>query len=307
MAKIAVIGLSGESIFMKVPSLPTPSTTIHATSCHKEPGGKGYNMAVALKKLGCDVSYLTKVGNDESGKYCEKYLQNLGVVTYFTKSKKYETPLATILTNIEGENEVIVYGRAASDLNDDDLTLFEKEIKEASYLILQYELSLDIIKKAIKIAHQYQTKVILNPAPARFDDEVLQEADIVTPNFEEAKTLYHLDPNTKKEDLAFKLKNQISNTLIVTLGKDGALLIENNQTKYYPPLEVKAVDTTGAGDIFNAALAFALASDETLDDAIKYAIVVSALSVTKPYVMDAILSNAEICKFLQLYNLKQKS
>ena len=99
MAKIAVIGLSGQSIFMKVNNLPTPSTTIHSTNLYIEPGGKGYNQAVACKKLGAEVSYFSKVGCDEYGNICEKYLKDLGIKTIFEKDKIHNTALATILTD----------------------------------------------------------------------------------------------------------------------------------------------------------------------------------------------------------------
>lgn len=292
MAKIAVIGLSGKSIFMKVNNLPTPSTTIHSTNLYIEPGGKGYNQAVACKKLGAEVSYFSKVGCDEYGNICEKYLKDLGIKTIFEKDKILNTALATILTDDLAENEVIVYKGASSNLNVSELKDFESEIATADVLLLQYEISIDVVKKAIEIAKENNTLVILNPAPAIYlDKEILNMADIVTPNYEEAKTLYGLDIE--------KLPSSINNTLIVTLGSKGSLLINNHTSKKFSPINVEAVDTTGAGDIFNAGLAVAIANKKSIEEAIEFATVASGLSVTKEHVMDSIPTKEMVEEYLK--------
>lgn len=292
MAKIAVIGLSGQSIFMKVNNLPTPSTTIHSTNLYIEPGGKGYNQAVACKKLGAEVSYFSKVGCDEYGNICEKYLKDLGIKTIFEKDKILNTALATILTDDLAENEVIVYKGASSNLNVSELKDFESEIVTADVLLLQYEISIDVVKKAIEIAKGNNTLVILNPAPAIYlDKEILNMADIVTPNYEEAKTLYGLDIE--------KLPSSINNTLIVTLGSKGSLLINNYTSKKFSPINVEAVDTTGAGDIFNAGLAVAIANKKSIEEAIEFATVASGLSVTKEHVMDSIPTKEMVEEYLK--------
>ena len=290
MAKIAVIGLSGQSIFMKVNNLPTPSTTIHSTNLYIEPGGKGYNQAVACKKLGAEVSYFSKVGCDEYGNICD--LKDLGIKTIFEKDKILNTALATILTDDLAENEVIVYKGASSNLNVSELKDFESEIATADVLLLQYEISIDVVKKAIEIAKENNTLVILNPAPAIYlDKEILNMADIVTPNYEEAKTLYGLDIE--------KLPSSINNTLIVTLGSKGSLLINNHTSKKFSPINVEAVDTTGAGDIFNAGLAVAIANKKSIEEAIEFATVASGLSVTKEHVMDSIPTKEMVEEYLK--------
>lgn len=292
MAKIAVIGLSGQSIFMKVNNLPTPSTTIHSTNLYIEPGGKGYNQAVACKKLGAEVSYFSKVGCDEYGNICENYLKDLGIKTIFEKDKILNTALATILTDDLAENEAIVYKGASSNLNVSELKDFESEIVTADVLLLQYEISIDVVKKAIEIAKGNNTLVILNPAPAIYlDKEILNMADIVTPNYEEAKTLYGLDIE--------KLPSSINNTLIVTLGSKGSLLINNHTSKKFSPINVEAVDTTGAGDIFNAGLAVAIANKKSIEEAIEFATVASGLSVTKEHVMDSIPTKEMVEEYLK--------
>lgn len=308
MLKIAVIGLSGQSIFLNLNHLPKPSITSFAQSYHQEPGGKGYNQAIALKKMGCDVSYLSKVGNDQNGLECQNYMDKYHINHYFIKVNQANTPVGVILTDKQGENEVIVYQDLQLTLTYDDLKIFEDEIKKADVLLIQYEIDQKILKEAIKIAKENHTKVILNPAPAHYQDlSLLKMADILTPNLEEAKTLFAIPNNYTLEEIARYLMPKITNTLIITLGKFGALLINQHTYQFFAPYEVEAVDTTGAGDTFNAGLARCISLKMPIDEAIKYAIVASALSVTKPYVMDAIPTHDEICKVLKLYNLKQKS
>lgn len=296
MKKIAIIGLSGESIFLDLDYFPIPSVTIHAKNSHIEPGGKGYNQAVACKSFGIDVSYLTKVGNDDYGRYCEEYLQSKGIKCFFIKDKG-ATALATILTDKKGENEVIVSAGVSKNLNIDDLQVFKEEIKSADILLLQYEVPIDVIYQAISIAKMSQTLIILNPAPAIYQDKKLLElADIVTPNFEEVKTLYNLANDIKIEELGEILKKKVSNQLIVTLGKYGSLYVANGDYIYYQAMSVNAIDTTGAGDIYNAGIASMLAKGKSIDEAIQFATTASSISVTRKFVMDAIPSLSEIEK-----------
>lgn len=295
MAKVAIIGLSGESIFLSMDSLPKPGVTTHATHYHIEPGGKGYNQAVACKKMGIEVSYLTKVGMDTYGKYCEEYMNNLGIRSFFVKDNQEHTALATILTDNTGENEVVVYPGASSTLCTKDVESFEKEIISAEVLVLQYELPLDVIEKAIQIAKKNNTIIILNPAPAIYlDSAMLEKADIVTPNFEEAKKLYQLSSDITIKELGQILQERINNQLIITLGKEGSVYIKKGYYQYYPSIKVKALDTTGAGDIFNAGIATNIAFGKSMEEAIQFATLASGISVTKKYVMDAIPTIEEI-------------
>lgn len=306
MGKISVIGLSGESIFMKVKNLPMPSVTTHAMMCHIEPGGKGYNQAVTSKKLGADVSYLTCVGNDDYGKKCEEYMKSLEIKTYFIKNSTNNTALATILTDESSENEVIVYPGASNELTPKDVEAFEEEIKKSDYLLIQFELPLEVLEKAVEIAKKCNTKIILNPAPVKYlDFKYLNEVDIITPNEEEARLLFNVPKNIKTSQLGGYLKGIIKNKLIITLGKKGALLVTNECYLYFDSINVKSIDTTGAGDVFNGSLAYYLSENKSLDEAINFAIIVSGISVTRPYVMNAIPTNNEICQFQKLYNCQR--
>lgn len=234
-------------------------------------------------------------------------MESLDIKTFFIKDLEEKTALATILISKNGENEVIVYPGASKNLNDEDLRIFKEEIYDADVLLLQYETNIDILKKAISIAKEAKIITILNPAPAIYDDQnILESVDILTPNLEEAKKLYCLPYHINIDDMGKYLAKKVRNILIITLGDKGCLLVKDKKYKYYPAFKVKALDTTGAGDIFNAAFATMIAKENSIDEAIRYAMAAAALSVTKPYVINSIPNNDEICKFLKLYNLKQK-
>ncbi len=308
MSKISIIGLSGESIFLKLNHLPIPSVTTHAKNCYIEPGGKGYNQAIACKKNGSMVSYLTKVGNDAYGKYCQDYMDKIGIDTNFIFDKKNKTALATILTDDCGENEVIVYPGAFELLNKEEVLSFKNKIISSDILLVQYEIPYEALIEIIKIAKENNVLIVLNPAPAKYDDKsLLNMADIITPNLEEAKTLFNVPSNIAIEELGVYLKDKVNNILIVTLGSKGCLLVYNHSYQYYESYKVQTIDTTGAGDIFNAGLASIINKDlSNIDEAIKYAQAASAISVTKQFVMNSIPSYEEVIKFQQLYNLKEK-
>ncbi len=298
MAKIAVIGLSGASIFLNVETLPTEGMTVHAQQLHTESGGKGYNQAVACAKMGIEVSYLSRVGNDKTGQDCIDYLHQLGIHDYFVKDVVKNTALATILTDQKGENEVIVYPGAFTHLCVKDVGIFEEEIKTADCLLVQYELPIEVIKEAMAIAKKASTLIILNPAPAIYQDfSLLEMADIVCPNLEEARCLYQIPSTVSNHEMGRYLQDKIQNRVIITMGKNGCLFVEKGKYQYFSSIQVETVDTTGAGDVFNAGIATALANHKSIEEAIQFAIVASGLSVTKKYVMDAIPTIEDIERY----------
>ena len=263
MKKVFVIGLSGESIFLNVDHFHKLGETIHAESLETECGGKGYNQAVALKKFGADVTYLSSIGKDVYGDKCEKYLMDNGVKPIMIR-KNLPTALATILTDKNSENQVTVYSGATVELSGKDVEEVEEEIKECDYLLLQLEVPLEANLKAVEIAKKHNVKIVINPAPAQnYTLELLQSADIITPNEEEAKTIFDL--------------------------KDGNIEI-------IPSIKVEAIDTTGAGDTFNAMLVYQLSLGLDTKESIRWANVAAALSTTKRGVMKAIPNVDEIKK-----------
>lgn len=284
--KIAVIGLSGESIFMNVDKFHKNGETKQAKSLFIEPGGKGYNQAVACSKLGAEVSYLSSVGKDQYGKVCEDYMKNIGIHTYF-KYKDVNTSVATILTDEMGENRVTVYKGASSLIDLNDLESFKEIIKNSDILLVQNEVPYDVLQEAISYAKQNNVYTILNPAPAVYDlKDIINDVNLLIPNEQEAYSIY----NKKIEDLECK---DVLNNVIITLGKDGALLINKNTKKHFDVVKTNVVDTTGAGDVFCAAVA-CMINKVSIEEAIKFAVKASSKHIEKMHVLDAIPSLDEI-------------
>lgn len=275
MSKIAIIGMVGNSAFLPVENFHVGGETVVASDFHLEPGGKGYNAAVAAARFGAEVSFLAAVGN-EGFESIDSFTKNEGINGVFVK-KQGPTAFATIITNKEGSNQVTVFQGAS--LEEKDLLLFEDEIKSADILLLNNEVPEGVNVKAIEIAKKHGVFVVLNPAPHRpLCDYILENVDIFTPN--------------EHETLGLENKQN----LIITLGKKGALIKETNTT--IKKFEAgPAIDTTGAGDTFNGVLCAALGDKKDILTAVKTAIKASGVKVTKTYAAGGIPTREEIEKY----------
>ncbi len=276
MAKISVIGLGGNSYFLEADHFHKKGETVVANSFHEEFGGKGFNQAVACAKMGAKVSFLCAVGKDEGAQKASLTAKNYGVDGYFAQKRDKSTTLAFILTDKKGENQVTVYKNA--ELAVADVDSFESEIASSDVLLLQNEVPEEVNIRAVEIAKKYGVKIILNPAPVRDIPEII------------AKEVFAVTPN-EQENKAIDSKRFLN--VITTLGKKGCLI--NGKTKLKPK-KVKAVDTTGAGDTFNGALAVFVAEGDDIETACKKAITASSLSVTKKYVLDSIPKREEVTR-----------
>ena len=293
MSKISIIGLSGNSLFYELNSLPKKGETIKANNFHMEVGGKGYNQAVACKRLGLDVSYLSAIGDDVNGKECVDFMELEGIKHNFVL-KDIPTATASILQSEDSSNEVIVYHGANNLLNLDDLNYFKEEILSSNCLLLTYEIPYDVLKEASKLAKDNGVMLVINPAPYIYDDlELLKLADVVCPNEIEFEQMMKSKINSLDDIKELYVKSGL-NKLVITLGSKGCLICDGDNFKFIEACKVKAVDTTGAGDIFNAALCYGLLNKMSLKEASEFAVKVSGISVTKKYVMNAIPKLEEI-------------
>ena len=303
--KVAIIGLSGQSIFFKVDEFPKPGETIIASDYFLEPGGKGYNQASCLLKLGANAAYLTAIGEDRYAQVCYDYLDQDGANLYFKVIADKKTAVANILTNKNGENQVSVYPGASGSLNLDNLKEFEKEIINADILLLTNELQLEVLEQAIRIAKENNVFVILNPAPYNPKFKLYDLCDVVIPNEIEAKQMFGIDQDkditneAKNIRNAFYFKNNFKN-VIITLGNKGCLLINSKEIHYVNPLKVNTVDTTGAGDVFNASFAFFYFQTKDIRKACEYANIAAAISTTKNYVLNSLPELNEILSYKKI-------
>ena len=289
---ILVVGLCGESVFMKTDHFNQDGETIVIDNIHKEPGGKGYNQAITVKNLGVNAAFIGSIGDDESGKICIEYLDKMGVVNSLVIKNNSFSAYATITVDKHGNNNVAVYGGASNLLSIDDIVNNEHLFKRSKYLMLQLEVSDEILSKCFELAKKYDISVIFNPAPFKeYGRKYINDAYVITPNFHEAKKLFKLDDDINEQEIGKYLLSIGVNNIVVTLGKYGALVIENNELVYIEPLindQTKVIDTTGAGDVFNGALAACLFKGLSLSESARYAMKASAYSIQKQYVMPSI-------------------
>lgn len=286
---IGTVGLGGESVFLSVDHFHAPGETLQAKNLYIEPGGKAYNQAVAARRLGAEVLFFGAMGQDRGGDFCEAFLRREGVTPLLERFPEFATAYACILTDRQGENRVTVSRGASDHLSAAFIRRQEANIRRCSHMLLGLECPLDATLAALEICKKYGIFTILNPAPAiPFDMALLKQFDLITPNQQEAAVLLGLDAQPAPEVLTRQLKNTGFQRAVVTLGSQGSLLWENGQALLCPARKVTAVDTTGAGDTFNAALAVALGNGCTLREAVAYATDASAYSVSRPHVMESL-------------------
>ncbi len=259
MSKIAVIGLAGESVFLTVRKFHEGGETIEADTLETQPGGKGFNQAVAARRAGADVAFLAAVGKDAYAAYLRKFLST-EKIRFRLCEKEDRTAYAAIIIDGQGRNRVTEY--IGAQLEEQDVEDFTEEIANADILLLSNEVPSEVNEKAALLAQKYSTKLIVNPAPYRpLTAEVRKTAYLFTPN--EYETLGLEDH-----------KN-----VVVTMGEKGCCL--RSTGKMIPARHVHAVDTTGAGDVFNGYLAAALAEGQGLSKAAEFANVASGIAVTR--------------------------
>lgn len=279
MPKISVIGICGNSFFMYADHFHEKGETIAADSMFEEIGGKGINQAVAAKRMGAEVSFLCAIGEDENGKKSIEMANENGINAAFRIKSGKATPFAFILTDKNGENRVTVYKSVELDV--EDVLSFEGEIASSDVLLIQQEVPCDVNEKAVEIANRHNVKVILNPAPIReIPDGIAEKVFVVTPNEQEMQAI-----DVKRFE-----------NCITTLGEKGCLI---NGEASVSAMKVKAVDTTGAGDTFNGVLAVCIAEGMTLEEACKYAVTASGISVGRKYVLNAIPYREEIERMMK--------
>ncbi len=272
MSNIAVIGIIGNSVFLPVDHFHIGGETIESTSLHFEPGGKGFNQAVAAKRCGANVSFLAAVGREYRRDFAD-FLNNEGI-KHKLVFKDESTAFAAIITDKSGTNHVTVYQGA--QLSALDVALFEDSIKEADILLLNNEVAEEVNIEAIRIAKKYGVRCILNPAPARINDSfIVDNIELFTPN--------------EHELLGIEDKDNI----LMTLGARGCLIKSTNEEIAGKSFG-EAVDTTGAGDTFNGVLTAMLTKGYTLANSAKIANTVAALGVTRKYAVSSIPSSKEI-------------
>jgi ribokinase len=300
--KIVVVGSMNTDITISMEKFPGRGETVLGGDYHKSQGGKGANQAVAAAKAGADVVFIAKAGDDEFGKEAINGYRSCGVNTeHILTGKNEKTGLALIWVDSKGENSIAVASGANKKLTPEDISSCEDVIKNAGIVVVQLEIPLETVIRAVDIAHENNVPVILNPAPAiELPESLLKKINIITPNLPELQKITGMKAGEDKEvETACRiLKEKGVQDVIVTLGKKGSCILTGKEFKYIGAFEVKAVDTTAAGDVFNGALAAALVNNKPIKEAMVFASAAAAISVTKMGAQVSAPSGEEINTFL---------
>jgi ribokinase len=285
MNEILVIGSSNTDMVIKTDKLPEPGETILGGKFLLTPGGKGANQAVAATRLGGKVTFVMKRGNDLFGNQTVGLLMREGIETeYVIKDNELPSGVALIIVDSKGENSIVVASGANSNLNPEDIPPEIFDCGRYPILLLQLEIPIKTVEYCIKESSKCGTKIILNPAPAQpLPEELLRDVDLITPNETEAEALSGI--RIKNLESAAKAAEIIHSkgvkNVIITMGKNGSYVMSKKFTGMVAGIRVRAIDTTGAGDVFNGALAVALAEGIELKEAVRFANRAAAISVTR--------------------------
>ncbi|APT51145.1 ribokinase [Bacillus safensis] len=275
MSHIVVVGSCSMDLVVTSDKRPNAGETVLGESFKTVPGGKGANQAVASARLGADVYMIGRVGDDAYGQDILSNLQAQGVRTSYMKPvTEIESGTAHIIL-AEGDNSIVVVKGANDKVTPDYVIDALSTIDDIGMVLIQQEIPEETVESVCAICSEKEIPVILNPAPARkVSKQVLEQAAYITPNEHEAILMF--------DDLPIEdALRQYPNKLLITEGKNGVRYFDGSKEVLVPGVPVEAVDTTGAGDTFNGALAVALTEGKSLYDALAFANLAASMSVTK--------------------------
>lgn len=284
--KIVVFGSFVVDLTSWADHLPVPGETAMGSLFKMGPGGKGSNQAVAASRAGADMTLVTKVGNDIFGETALNFYKKENMSTeYIFIDQEKETGTALIMVDeVTGQNQILVVSGACGNITCEETAKIEQLIDEADILLLQLEVNMDAIETVVDMAHAKGKRIVLNTAPAqKLPDSLLKKIDIVTPNEIEAGILADMKVENEQDAqmAAQALMDKGVKNVVVTMGKNGVFVMTPERKEFIPSMQVKAIDTTGAGDAFNGGFVTALSEGKDIFEAARFGNVVGALSVTK--------------------------
>jgi ribokinase len=298
MRKIVVIGSCNTDMVIKSDRLPVPGETIIGNTFMMNPGGKGANQAVSIARMGGNVTFVSKTGNDLFGRQSIELYNRENIRTeYVFSDTNNPSGVALIAVDASGENTILVAPGANGALCVKDIEKAKSTIETASLLLMQLEIPMETVEYAAEIACRKGVKVILNPAPAQFlSNSLLQHLYMITPNRTEAEILSGIKVTDweSAQAAAYRISEKGVDIVVVTLGSQGALIKEGKQYHRIEAEKVQAVDTTAAGDTFCGTLCVGLSEEMSIVEAVKLACKASAITVTRMGAQSSIPYRKEI-------------
>ncbi|NHC43790.1 ribokinase [Motilibacter aurantiacus] len=294
---VVVVGSCNEDVVVPVERLPVPGQTVLGGDRARFPGGKGANQAVAAARLGCDVTLVGRVGDDEPGRSMLAALAAEGVaVGHVPTTAGVPSGAAFIAVDGVGENLIVVSPGANARLTPADVAAAEPLLSVADVLLCQLEVPVECVRRAAGLARAGRARVLLNPAPAvRLDRDLLDQVDVLVPNRTELGLLTGRPAPVTLDEALAAARLLPGLDVVVTLGGDGALVVgRDGSAQHVPAAAVDAVDTVGAGDAFCAGLADALARGATLPEAVQWAVAVAGLATTRRGAQPAMPGREEV-------------
>lgn len=275
--KISVVGSINMDMTVKAERIPLKGETLKGEDLQYIPGGKGANQAVAMAKLGADVEMFGCVGNDSAGKELVQNLRDMGVRTDHIRTVAGVPTGIALITVGENDNTIIVVAGANDHVDQDYVDSIKDELLQSEVVVLQHEIPQETNEYVIRLCHENNVKVVLNPGPARqVKKEIVELVTYLTPNEHEAKIIFGNEIPTEE------LLEKYPEKLLITQGAKGvSMCLAEGGVLLVPARKAAVVDTTGAGDTLNGAFTVQIAKGESVKDALRFGNIAASLSTEK--------------------------
>jgi len=295
---ILVVGSLNMDLVVRTIRHPQIGETVIGHDFHTYPGGKGANQAVAVARLGCPVKMIGRVGADAFGQDLFSMITAEQVENrYVFRDEQTATGVAFVTVDDDGRNTIVVASGANAHLSAEDINAAEEAFIGASLLLLQLEVPLSAVERAIDLARQNGAQIVLNPAPAQLlESDLLEQVDFLIPNQIELALLAGQESTSASIDV---LRSMGVEKLVVTLGESGVLVVDNDGQEHIPAHQVQVVDTTAAGDAFAGAFAVALKDGLSIKEAAEWGNAAGALAVTRPGAQPSLPTRKELLSFIE--------